>query len=233
MTGWSQDDAKDDKNITRWDGNPASFLNWLDDVKWFTHRVKREDRQYVAAKLVGGLTAGARDVVIKWDPTQFECDNGVEKLIAKLKRTPLVRQSLPDAVQCFNRYFDCKRNLGTGMGRFLVLETKLYEEFKAAIHVLYEEENARQAAAVSLDDTFEGDEYGEEEAQSKEDFLLDLIRGWRLLDATGLYVKERQAIMASTGNNLGYEHVHSALRAQWSEDKDLQNRDRGRNRQAH
>ena len=39
MTGWSQDDAKDDKKIPRWDGNPASFLNWLDDVKWFTHRV--------------------------------------------------------------------------------------------------------------------------------------------------------------------------------------------------
>ena len=214
--------SSEDKKVPSWNGDPAKFLTYQDDVRWYVRRLKVEDRKVAAARLVGNLHEGARDVAIKWDPSHFEKEDGAQKLLDKFKKTPLVRQTLPSAVSSFNRYFELQRRLGTSMGRFLVLEGKLHDEFRQAVDTLYDE------SLNKLDDTYEEEE--ENDVISKEDFILELLRGWRLLDATGLDVKERQAIMASTGNRMDYTSVMNALRSQWGEEKDLAQRDQVRRR---
>jgi hypothetical protein len=76
---------------------------------------------------------------VKWDPDEFENDGGAETFIAKLRRSPLCRQALPDAVQSFVRYLEHKRRPGESMGNYLVSEDKVNSEFQNAINALYHE----------------------------------------------------------------------------------------------
>ena len=48
-------------------------------------------------------------------------------------------------------------------------------------------------------------------------FILEVLRGWRLLDAASLTNDERRDILASAGNKLDYPAIAEALQTLWDE----------------
>ena len=58
--------------IPLWDGTPAHSRRYSHEVKWYNHGTKKEDRKYVVARLMPGLTGAARERAIQWDPAVFE-----------------------------------------------------------------------------------------------------------------------------------------------------------------
>ena len=50
-----------------------------------------------------------------------------------------------------------------------------------------------------------------------DNFILDVLRGWRLLQAASLTLEERRDVLSSTGNRLDFESVSQALQIMWDE----------------
>ncbi|OLQ15076.1 hypothetical protein AK812_SmicGene734 [Symbiodinium microadriaticum] len=48
-------------------------------------------------------------------------------------------------------------------------------------------------------------------------FILDVLRGWRLLQAASLSLEERRDVLSSTANRLDFESVSNALQVLWDE----------------
>ena len=66
-----------------------------------------------------------------------------------------------------------------------------------------------------------GTEYLAKGIQTDEDtfdsFILDVLRGWRLLQAASLSLEERRDVLSSTANRLDFESVSNALQVLWDE----------------
>ncbi|OLP88348.1 hypothetical protein AK812_SmicGene30332 [Symbiodinium microadriaticum] len=52
---------------------------------------------------------------------------------------------------------------------------------------------------------------------SFDSFILDVLRGWRLLQAASLTLEERRDVLSSTANRLDFESVSNALQILWDE----------------
>ena len=53
--------------------------------------------------------------------------------------------------------------------------------------------------------------------ESFDSFILDVLRGWRLLQAASLTLEERRDVLSSTANRLDFESVSNALQILWDE----------------
>ena len=51
----------------------------------------------------------------------------------------------------------------------------------------------------------------------QDSFILDVLRGWRLLQAASLTLEERRDVLSSTQNRLDFESVSQALQIMWDE----------------
>ena len=57
----------------------------------------------------------------------------------------------------------------------------------------------------------------ETELTSADSFLLDVLRGWKLLEAASLSKDEWRDILSATGNKLDFESVSNAFQIMWDE----------------
>ena len=193
---------------------------------------KADERSLVVSRLLPGLQGPAREVVVKWDAAEFQVANGCEIFLDKLARSPLVRRAIPDANAMLDKYLgELKRRGGESMAAFLVREDTVHENFVEALERLVEQRRDRNRRARveddlnALDEEAEGDHVDEEDEVDRFEVFVGVIRGWRLLRATGLDARERNAIMAATQNSIEYMSVADALQNQW-EEADLAERDR-------
>ena len=67
------------------------------------------------------------------------------------------------------------------------------------------------------------DDDSEAEFTGMDSFILDILRGWRLLVAAGLTDSERRDILASTQNRTDFQSVADALRSLYDDDSKTQN----------
>jgi|OM-RGC.v1.031845399 hypothetical protein len=85
------------QKIPAWDGRAASFLAYTEEVDWFVSSLASDKRKYAIGRLVPELAASVRALVRKWKPQQFEHADGVTRFLELLSKSPVVRQSAPDA----------------------------------------------------------------------------------------------------------------------------------------
>ena len=198
-------------NIPSWDGAPAGFLNFQNVLKWFSKSQRIDERKYAISKIIPNLSGAARDLTMKWDPDDFENERGVDMFITRLRKSPLCRQARSDPVQAFTRYFEHRRKPGESIGTYLVNEDRVNTEFENAINVLYDEvkhyefEKKEKEKEKDRDSDF-GDQphsYYEEPPEERDPmrpaddratFILELLRGWRLLMGTRFDLTEQQNI---------------------------------------
>ena len=101
----------------------------MKEISWYVGSAKRNQRQYIASKLISRLSGSARLLAMSWSQREFEGEEGVALLLRRLAASPLVRKSLPNAAAIMSAYFSFKRKPGEGISQFLVRETLGFEEF--------------------------------------------------------------------------------------------------------
>ena len=125
--------------VPSWDGTSKSWRRYVKEISWYVGSTKRNQRQYIASKLISRLSGSARLLAMSWSQREFEGEEGVALLLRRFAASPLVRRSLPNAAAIMSEYFSFKRKLGEGISQFLVRETLGFEEFSEALAQLKEE----------------------------------------------------------------------------------------------
>ncbi|CAE7238727.1 unnamed protein product [Symbiodinium sp. CCMP2592] len=207
------------------------------EVAWYVQGTKHNQRRYLATRLIGRLTGSARLLAMSWPQNEFDNDLGVLIFLRKLAQSPLVRRSLPNVAAIMSQYFQFKRQPGESITNFLCgqgttmdkqlfgLETLLKKEeekddwwtegsskpwwkrgwYDGEEEDYHSEQVERFARGIQTDDdTFDS-------------FILDVLRGWRLLQAASLSLEERRDVLSSTANRLDFESVSNALQILWDE----------------
>ena len=96
-------DEKQTAIIPSWDGNPRTFNKYKTLVEWCVSGTRQQDRRYVVGRLLPKLSGPSGLLVSKWRARDFENDNGVDKFLQKLSKSPLPKQALQDAFNSFER----------------------------------------------------------------------------------------------------------------------------------
>ncbi len=266
--------------VPSWDGTSKSWRRYVKEISWYVGSTKRNQRQYIASKLISRLSGSARLLAMSWSQREFEGEEGVALLLRRFAASPLVRRSLPNAAAIMSEYFSFKRKLGEGISQFLVRETLGFEEFSEALVQLKEERDgvdpstrvfdlppmsptdersgytdhrtgwpswrdwqpprasdAQSSAHPEAEEGYaevpqrdpdspprqDGGSPGHQDPQIPgvlgplDSFILDVLRGWRLLVAASLSNEEWRDVLAATGNKLDYLSVSDALQTLWDE----------------
>ena len=226
--------AKEKGKVPAWDGNPALLEQFVVECGWYKNGLKPEDRKLAASRVWRELTGPAKRVVRRLKPEDFGGDDGLDKLLAWLKKSPLGRLPLPDAFQKIDHYQRLKKQPNETFSEFIVREEEIYGDLQAAMEKLAEA-TASKAEKANESDEEEWDEGAEEEyggwvktkkvGPAKPTLYEDMMRGYKLLRASGLSRQERNSILSVTGNRTDYDLVASTMRAQFDpEDGNQQNR---------
>ncbi|CAE7025424.1 TY1B-NL2 [Symbiodinium natans] len=174
---------------------------------------------------------------MSWPQGEFDNELGVLHYMRRLANSPLVRRSLPNAAAIMNQFFAFRRHPGENIATFLVREQLVYEEFVEALLRLKEERNGADPLKqlFGLESLLKTDQEDkpwwqdrrwretdevkpEEPGDSVPDnFILEVLRGWRLLQAASLSQEERRDVLSATSNKLDYLSVSDALQILWDE----------------
>ena len=87
--------------IPTWDGDPGSFEGFCTSCMWYSHSLKDNEKKSAAPRVWQRLTGAAKSVVKHLDPKLFSGDDGLEKLLAILRESPLQKLPVPDSFWSF------------------------------------------------------------------------------------------------------------------------------------
>ena len=214
--------GKDDGTPT-WDGNPLTWDSYKRQVKWYVSGTKLEARRFVVGRLVPKLTGSAAQLVRRWNPDDFDREDGVRLYLAKLQASPLPRQPLQDAVVAFDKFFDLKRDPGEAMQKYLVREEEMYSVFSDAVNRLRVQEVGRRGrererlrAAGSSEEVIEWDvDEVLDEDRDETEWFLRFVRGWRLLTKANITNEQRAMVIGDANGDHSYPTMARILRAGW------------------
>ena len=85
----------------------------------------------------GNLTGAARRVAKNLKPQKFTGDDGMDKLLAFLRNSPLGRMALPDAFGKLDAFHECRRHFGEAMQEYIVREEAVYPTEGRAVRRRY------------------------------------------------------------------------------------------------
>ena len=214
--------GKDDGTPT-WDGNPLTWDSYKRQVKWYVSGTKLDARRFVVGRLVPKLTGSAAQLVRRWNPDDFDREDGVKLYIDKLQASPLPRQPLQDAVVAFDKFFDLKRDPGEAMQKYLVREEEMYSVFSDAVNRLRVQEVERRArererlrAAGNSEEVIDWDvDEVIDEDRDETEWFLRFVRGWRLLTKANITNEQRAMVIGDANGDLSYPTMARILRAGW------------------
>ena len=203
-----------------WSGDPLKLDEYETAALWFRSALKSSERSMAAARLWGSLRGPARDAVKDLKPSEFEATDGVEKLLAKLKSTPLSRMPIPDAYHKIKRYDTTFRRAGETISEFIIREDNTFKEMTAALRRLREDRRGRRQPGPGLEelDGQAPDGQAPEIPEGDLGFFESELRGYRILQNSRLSREERQMVLAGTQNDTEYDSVVAQLRAAWDDD---------------
>ena len=132
--------------VPTWDGKPETFSHFICEVKWSLSASKREERPLLCAKIIRkALQTGQPTLVqlmYKLEPSDFQTEADIKKLIRYLEQCPLNRQALPDAGNKIGGYYRrLRRRNGETVPAFLVREDRIHDEMLRALQRLLREKS--------------------------------------------------------------------------------------------
>jgi hypothetical protein len=141
------DNHNNRNRVPSWDGQARGWRRYCKEIAWYVGGCKRNDRRYLAGRLIQQLGGSARLLAMSWQQPDFERADGVLVLLRRLAASPLVRRAIPNASAIMDQYFSFRRLPGEAIGPFLVRETLGYEEFQEALIRIIEEKTGVDPAA--------------------------------------------------------------------------------------
>ena len=144
MRSTGDDSEKGFNRVPVWDGRPDSFNHYIQEVKWFLAATKQADRPYAAARLIRRMLdsdyPALKTLMYKLDPSDFEDEQGITRLVQFLENSPMNRQPLPDAGAKLNQYYRrLNRKPNESIPQFLVREDHAYDGMWRALQRLLRE----------------------------------------------------------------------------------------------
>ena len=231
--------------VPSWDGAPRGWRRYVKEVQWFVLGTKPSLRRYLASRLITKLSGSARLLAMTWKLADFNGPNGVRILLQKLAQSPLVRKSLPNAASIMGQYFAFKRHRGEQISSFLIRECLVFlkeeqtgmgpEQNGFGIPDEVDEDDEAQEQASEADETgsrpapkpksrpagyarIPQDTEAEETILSMSDsFILEQLRGWRLLTSASLTSEEWRDVLGTTQGKLDYQSISDALQVLYDE----------------
>ena len=95
--------------------------------------LKASEKQLAAPRVWHRLVGFAKSVVRNLDPTAYSTQNGLDKLLEVLRRSPLQRLPVPDTFQRLERWSGLHRRQGESIPQFLVREEELFVELQQSL----------------------------------------------------------------------------------------------------
>ncbi|CAE6942376.1 GIP [Symbiodinium sp. CCMP2592] len=118
--------AKSKEGVPCWDGTPASFEEYSEQVMIYEQSTPFHKRYLVGPRLLGELQGAAKRHVAGQPATWLSNDQGVETLLRHL-RACLGKPQIPELTEYLNRYFrQGRRKQNESMNEYIARKCELY-----------------------------------------------------------------------------------------------------------
>ena len=234
--------------IPTWNGDPSSFEAFATSCRWYERSLKDSERKLAASRIWQKLSGAAKSVVRHLDPDDFDKDDGLRKLLAVLRDSPLQQLPVPDSFSRLERWTALRRANNESIPQLLVREEELFTELQQALQRARRERSkvtsegvgtapperdpssspsasplagARRRQSAEEKQTVEEDASplsGSVDGQGSTGFFEDELRGYRLLKAARLSRTEKQHVLTLTKNSTRFLYIRRSLRTLFSED---------------
>ena len=225
-----------------WNGDPASFEQFVQNCKWYEQGLKPSERPMAASRVWQKLTGAAKSVVRHLEPSGFDQPNGLSKLLEVLRQSPLQQLPVPDSFSRLERWSSLRRSPQVTIPQLLVREEERFVELQQALqraraertkmtstHVGTSAEEREPPSSPSMSPGFGVPQDAEGTTRTspptatyvenlEKDFFGDELRGYRLLKAAKLSQQERQHILTLTSNSTRFVEIRRALRTLFAEE---------------
>lgn len=225
-----------------WNGDPASFEQFVQNCKWYEQGLKPSERPMAASRVWQKLTGAAKSVVRHLEPSAFDQPNGLSKLLEVLRQSPLQQLPVPDSFSRLERWSSLRRSPQETIPQLLVREEERFVELQQALqraraertkmtstHVGTSAEERDPPSSPSMSPGFGVPQDAEGTTRTspptatnveslEKDFFGDELRGCRLLKAAKLSQQERQHILTLTSNSTRFVEIRRALRTLFAEE---------------
>eukprot|EP00434_Breviolum_minutum_P013481 symbB.v1.2.011883.t2/scaffold806.1/size231046/10 len=192
-----------------WDGSAKTWRRYLKEVQWYVLGTKPKLRRYLASRLIMRLSGSARLLAMTWQLSEFDNEDGVTTMLQKLSKSPLVRKTLPNAASIMAQYFEFRRLQGENISAFLIRENLHFEEFR--------ERRRYQRVPQAEEETEEAPRVDEAVLSMSDSFILEQLRGWRLLTSASLNQEEWRDVLGACQGKLDYGSISEALQVLYDE----------------
>ena len=116
-----------------WNGDPASFEQFVQNCKWYEQGLKPSERPMAASRVWQKLTGAAKSVVRHLEPSGFDQPNGLSKLLEVLRQSPLQQLPVPDSFSRLERWSSLRRTPQETIPQLLVREEERFVELQQAL----------------------------------------------------------------------------------------------------
>ena len=138
------------EEIPCWDGDPASFEAFATSCKWFEYSLKDAEKKLAAPKVWQKLSGVAKSVVKHLEPKDFSSENGMEKLLAVLRESPLQQLPIPDSFSRLEKWSSLKRTAQETIPQLLVREEELFVELQQALQRARHERSRHEVRSMGV-----------------------------------------------------------------------------------
>ena len=120
-------------DVPSWNGDPTTYETFETACKWYALTLRDNERKGAAARVWSRLTGPAKSVVKHLDPQMFFAEDGLSKLLAILRQSPLQTLPIPDSFSKLERWSHLRRREGETVAELLVREDELFLELQQSL----------------------------------------------------------------------------------------------------
>ncbi|CAE6969531.1 SLC6A5 [Symbiodinium natans] len=131
LLGMAQQGYQSD--VPSWNGDPTTYETFETACKWYALTLRDNERKGAAARVWSRLTGPAKSVVKHLDPQMFFAEDGLSKLLAILRQSPLQTLPIPDSFSKLERWSHLRRREGETVAELLVREDELFLELQQSL----------------------------------------------------------------------------------------------------
>ena len=119
--------------VPTWNGDPGAFQTFELACQWYEKTLKDTERRVAAARVWSRLTGPAKSVVKHLAPDDFDSNNGLSKLLAVLRNSPLQTLPIPDSFSKLERWHHLRRKENETIPELIVREDDLFRDLQASL----------------------------------------------------------------------------------------------------
>ncbi|CAE7712168.1 unnamed protein product [Symbiodinium sp. CCMP2592] len=119
--------------IPVWDGDPNTFERFASACLWYSYGLKDNERHLAAARVWNKMTGPAKGVIRHLNPEDFAVSDGINKLVAVLRESPLQKLPIPDSFSRLEKWSSLHKRNSETIPQLIVREEELFTELQVSL----------------------------------------------------------------------------------------------------